>query len=88
MIFTVENIVILIFIVGLTTSIQCMILKHEWDVYYSMSDKFLVKKFFECLLCQGLYLMIIECSILVPFYGYDVLTLPFVGAGIVNFLIR
>ncbi len=88
MIFTIENITILIFIVGLTASIQCMILKHEWDLKAANSKYWIVRKSLECELCSGLYLMLVQVFVLVPFYGFDVLLLPFVGAGIVNYLIR
>lgn len=87
-IFNIENLVILLMLIGLTVSIECMILKHEWDVEASMSKNWLFRNFFKCMLCTGLYIMMLECVVLVPFYGYDVLTLPFMGAGIVNFFIK
>lgn len=88
MIFTVENIVILLFTVGIATSGMCMILKHEWDLKSENSNYWIVRNFFNCELCTGLYLMMIQCVCLVPFFGLDVLILPFAGAGIVNYLIR
>lgn len=86
-IFTIENLVILAFLIGSTVSILGAVLKHEIDVMASLSNNWLFKNFFKCLLCTGLYILMIQCIVLIPWFGYDVLLIPFFGAGIVHRLI-